>query len=147
MNRLFIVAVMSVITNAAFAAEHIVEMKNMGADGSMVFEPAVVRAEIGDTVRFVATDMAHNSVSADGLIPAGANTWQGDMNEEVVVTLGEEGVYVYQCAPHLALGMVGVIVAGEPTNLEQIRANLNSLTSQVFVNKERIEQYLGEIES
>ena len=147
MNRLFIVAVMSVITNAAFAAEHIVEMKNMGADGSMVFEPAVVRAEIGDTVRFVATDMAHNSVSADGLIPAGANTWQGDMNEEVVVTLGEEGVYVYQCAPHLALGKVGVIVAGEPTNLEQIRANLNSLTSQVFVNKERIEQYLGEIES
>jgi hypothetical protein len=54
---------------------------------------------------------------------------------------------IYQCTPHLALGMVGVIVAGEPTNLEQIRANIDTLSSRVMVNKERIEQYLGEIES
>ncbi|MFN3162811.1 MAG: pseudoazurin [Pseudohongiellaceae bacterium] len=147
MQKLFTVIVFSLVANVAFAAEHVVEMKNMGADGSMVFEPAVVNAEVGDTIRFVATDMAHNSVSADGLVPAGANTWQGQMNEEVTVTLNEEGVYVYQCTPHLALGMVGVIVAGEPTNLEQIRANIDTLSSRVMVNKERIEQYLGEVES
>lgn len=147
MRNLLTVLVFSLFANVAVAAEHVVEMKNMGADGSMVFEPAVLRAAVGDTVRFVATDMAHNSVSADGLIPAGANSWQGEMNQEITVTLTGEGVYVYQCTPHLALGMVGVIVAGEPTNLEQIRANIDSFSSRVMVNKERIETYLGEIES
>jgi len=137
----------SLIASTSFAAEHVVEMKNMGADGSMVFEPAVLNAAVGDTVRFVATDMAHNSVSIDGMIPAGASGWQGAMNQEVTVTLDEEGVYVYQCVPHLALGMIGVIVASEPTNLEQIRANKDTLNSRVMVNKERIEKYLGEIES
>lgn len=132
---------------AAGAAEHVVEMKNMGADGTMVFEPAVVKAAVGDTVRFVATDMAHNSESIDGLIPAGAAGWKGNMNQEVTVTLDTEGVYVYQCAPHAALAMIGVIVAGEATNMEQIEANIGSLRGRVMMSQDRIDKYLGEIES
>ena len=32
------------ISGVAMAAEHVVEMKNSGADGAMVFEPGFVKA-------------------------------------------------------------------------------------------------------
>jgi pseudoazurin len=32
-----------------------------------------------------------------------------------------EGVYMYQCTPHLGMGMVGAIVVGQPTNLEAVK--------------------------
>lgn len=32
------------------AADHVVKMLNVGKDGSMVFEPAFVKAAVGDTV-------------------------------------------------------------------------------------------------
>ena len=109
----------------------------------MVFEPAVLRVNVGDTIHFEPTDPAHNSESVPGLTPADSVTWKGTMNEKISVTLDKEGVYVYQCTPHLPLAMVGVIVAGEPTNMEQIRANADSLTKKFGMNQDRLEQYLS----
>ena len=139
-----LVFIAAVSTSIAFAAEHTVAMKNVGADGGiMVFEPAVLRVNVGDTVHFEPTDPAHNSESVPGLTPADSVTWKGTMNEKISVTLDKEGVYVYQCTPHLPLAMVGVIVAGEPTNLQQIQANAGSLTKKFGMNQDRLEQYLS----
>ena len=44
-------------------SEHEIKMLNMGTDGAMVFEPAVIKVSVGDTIHFKATDAAHNSVS------------------------------------------------------------------------------------
>lgn len=141
---LFVAAVLS---SPSFAAEHTVEMKNVGADGSiMVFEPAVLKVAVGDTVHFVPTDPSHNSESVSGLTPEGAATWKGPLNSKVSVTLDKEGVYVYQCLPHIALAMIGVVVAGEPTNLDQIKENSGELSSRIFANKERLDNYLAEVQ-
>ena len=46
-------------TDKAIAAEitdHKVEMKNTGADGIMVFEPAVLRVNVGDTIAEIETE-------------------------------------------------------------------------------------------
>ena len=43
------------------AAEVEVKMLNKGTEGAMVFEPALVKVEPGDTVKFVATDKGHNA--------------------------------------------------------------------------------------
>ena len=50
--------------------EHIVKMLNSGEGGQMIFEPAVIKVSVGDTVHFKATDMSHNSVTIDGMVPA-----------------------------------------------------------------------------
>lgn len=42
------------------AADHTVKMLNFGKDGSMVFEPTYVKAEIGDTITFVPQNSSHN---------------------------------------------------------------------------------------
>ena len=56
----------------------------------MVFEPGVLSINKGDTVKFEATDMAHNSAST--LIPAGAKPWMGRMSQDISVTFDTEGV-------------------------------------------------------
>ena len=101
---------------------HEVKMLNSGADGIMVFEPAVIKISKGDTVNFVATDMSHNSASLDGMIPAGANSWNGALSQDISITFTEEGVYVYQCTPHAMMAMVGVIQVGEAVNLDAVKA-------------------------
>lgn len=111
-------------TMPAVAADHEVRMLNMGADGQrMVFEPAYLEIEPGDTVTFVATDPSHNSEIIAGMLPEGAEGWKGRINEEVSVTFDQEGVYGYKCLPHYGMGMVGLIKVGEAApNLEDAKA-------------------------
>lgn len=101
---------------AATAAEVQVKMLNKGAEGAMVFEPALVTIQPGDTVKFVASDKGHNAETIDGMLPDGAATFVGKINEELAITFDKPGVYGVKCKPHYAMGMVGMIVVGKPDN-------------------------------
>jgi pseudoazurin len=134
-------SVMSIFT---YAVEHEVKMLNSGTEGYMVFEPAVLKVKVGDTVTFRATDMAHNSASIEGMIPEGANSWNGAMSRDVTVTVNKEGVYVYQCTPHSMMAMVGVIqVGGSSSNMASILAKVSNLKASFVMNKERLDNYLA----
>lgn len=133
-----------ILLTSFVAAENFdVKMVNADASGSvMVFDPPFIKANVGDTVTFLPTDMLHNSQSVPGLIPSSANSWNGAMNENITVELNTEGVYVYQCTPHIALGMIGVIQVGNPSNIDDIKKSITSLESMIVMNKERVQQYL-----
>ena len=130
-------------SSIAFSAEHEIKMLNFGSEGGMVFEPGFLKVNVGDKVNFVAVDKTHNTESVEGLIPAGATSWKGDINENVSVVIDKEGVYVYQCTPHIILGMVGVIQAGEPVNKDEVMANVGKIT--IAVNSERLTNYLAQV--
>lgn len=118
------VAVAGLFALPAFAAEIEVKMLNKGSDGqAMVFEPATVKAAVGDTIVFVPVDKGHDAAAVKGMIPEGATEFKGKMNETVKVTIDKEGAFVVKCTPHLGMGMVALIVAGEgaPANLEAIK--------------------------
>jgi len=106
----------------AGAAEVEVKMLNKGADGVMVFEPALVKINPGDTVKFVATDKGHNAEIIDGMLPEGGEKFVGKINEELAITFDKPGVYGYKCKPHYGMGMVGMVVVGEATNLDKAKA-------------------------
>ncbi len=144
--KTFLVLGLSVFGVFTSAANHEVRMLNSGVEGFMVFEPAVVKAAVGDTVTFKATDMAHNSASIEGMIPEGANAWNGAMSQDVTVTVNKEGVYVYQCTPHSMMAMVGVIqVGGSLSNMDSIQAKVASVKAGFVTNKERLDTYLGSL--
>jgi pseudoazurin len=109
-------------TGAARAAEIEVRMLNKGERGSMVFEPALIVAAPGDTIRFVPTNKGHNVETVKGMLPEGAEPFKSKFNEEYSVTLDREGVYGVKCAPHYAMGMVALIRVGKPGNIEEVRA-------------------------
>lgn len=110
------------LTGAANAEEHVVQMLNKGEKGSMVFQPAYVKAVPGDTIKFVPTDKSHNAESVKGMLPDGAEAFKGKPSEEITVTVTKEGVYGVKCAPHYGMGMVALIVVGKPVNLDAAEA-------------------------
>ena len=125
--------------------EHTVKMLNAGVDGSMVFEPAVLKVSKGDTIHFKAVDLSHNSASIEGMIPAGASPWAGAMNQDISITLDIDGIYVYQRDPHEMMAMVGVIQVGEPTNLTEINALAPAQKSSFIMNENRLSTYLSKL--
>ncbi|MDB5472974.1 MAG: pseudoazurin [Devosia sp.] len=108
---------------AVLAAEFEVQMLNKSEAGAMVFEPAFLQIAPGDTVKFVPSDKGHNAETIKDMLPEGAEPFKGKINEEISVTFHAEGAYAYKCAPHFAMGMVGMIVVGEaPGNIEALKA-------------------------
>jgi pseudoazurin len=115
-------AAVLVLAGGARAAEVEVRLLNKGADGAMVFEPAFVKVASGDTVKFVSTDKGHNAESIKGMLPEGATPFVGKNNEDIAVKFEQEGVYGIKCLPHYGMGMVAMIVVGNPGNVEQAKA-------------------------
>ena len=123
-SSMYAAAALAVLAFAGGAAaeEHVVEMLNKGEKGAMVFQPNLVHAAPGDTVKFVPTDKSHNAESIKGMIPEGAESFKSKMNEEITVTFDKDGVYGVKCAPHYGMGMVGLIVVGQPVNADEAKA-------------------------
>lgn len=107
---------------AAYAVNFDVQMLNKGADGAMVFEPAFVKAAVGDTVTFVSADKGHNAESIKGMLPEGVEEFKSAMGKGYVLTLTAEGLYGVKCTPHYTMGMVALIQAGAPVNKDAVMA-------------------------
>ena len=145
MKKLAYTLFLTLYALSAASEDHIVKMLNAGKEGMMVFEPAVLSIKKGDTVKFVATDVAHNSSSVEGMIPEGAQPWVGPMNQDIEVTLTEEGVYVYQCTPHNMMAMIGVIKVETSSNLDSIKEKAEVYKKTFLMNQERLDDYLSRI--
>jgi pseudoazurin len=113
----------ALLATSAGAAEFEVKMLNKGSDGQvMMFEPAFLRVQPGDTVRFVPTDKGHDAETIPGMLPEGAQPFKGKLSEELKVTFQTPGLYGYRCLPHFGMGMVGLIAVGNTApNLEAVR--------------------------
>ena len=113
------------LSSPAWAENHQVLMLNAASDDAghpNVFESAFLIIEPGDSVTFVPVDPGHNSASWRGMLPEGAEPWNGGIDEELTITFTVPGVYGYVCTPHYAMGMVGLIMVGnDPMNLEDAR--------------------------
>ena len=124
MNRTIAMAALAafMLAGGAQAAEHEVLLLNKGEKGAMVFVPDLVKAAPGDTIRFVPTDKSHNAEAIKGMLPEGAELFKGKINEEFTVKLTAQGVYGIKCTPHYGMGMVALILVGDPVNLEEAKA-------------------------
>ena len=128
-----------------YGANFEVKMLNQGQDGVMVFEPSLLKINVGDTVTFKATDAAHNSASIPGMIPNGASSWNGDLSRDISVTFDVPGVYGYQCTPHAMMAMVGVIqVDNNIENLDTVKIAASSFKTTFVMNQSRLDDLLSE---
>lgn len=115
--------IFSLLAFPALAANFEVHMLNKGEAGNMVFEPGLTRIAVGDTVTFIAIDKGHNAETLPGMAPEGTTPFKGKVNEEIVVTFDQPGVYGVRCQPHFPMGMVGLIAVGVgPFDVEALKA-------------------------
>lgn len=87
----------------------------------MAFQPLVIKVAPGDTVAWENMS-THNVEMMEGLIPEGTEAFKSPMSENYRHTFEEEGIYVYQCTPHIGAGMGGAVIVGEPKNLDAVKA-------------------------
>ena len=145
-KKIFIVIPVLLFSYELFSEVHTVKMLNQGPTGVMVFEPAFLKINVGDTVTFESTDAAHNSASIPGMIPSGASPWNGQLSRDISVTFEIPGVYGYQCTPHAMMAMVGVIQVGDDnSNIETAKNVAVQFKSTFVMNQTRLDEYLAKI--
>ncbi|QID16930.1 pseudoazurin [Nitrogeniibacter mangrovi] len=143
--RLLCVGTMAVAGAQAAQADDIrIRMLDTSASGPLAFQPGFVKAKVGDTVIFEPTpNGGHSSVSL--LVPPGAHAWSGEADTALRVKLEAEGVYLYACAAHERMGMVGVIQVGTPVNLAAAQAMAKKTSATFVMNKDRFTQALAQV--
>jgi pseudoazurin len=136
-------AAVAALSAPALAANFEVHMLNKGEAGAMVFEPALTKVAVGDTVTFIPTDKGHNAETIPGMLPEGAQAFKGGIGKEVVVTFDVAGAYGIKCLPHFAMGMVALVIVGDAPP-----ANLDVIKTEKFPTKarERIDAAIAEFE-
>ena len=145
-KKIFIVIPVLLFSFELFSEVHTVKMLNQGPSGVMVFEPAVLKINIGDTVTFVATDAAHNSASIPGMLPPNATAWNGQLSRDISVTFDIPGVYGYQCTTHAMMAMVGIIQVGDDSsNLQSVKNSASQFKTTFVMNQTRLDDYLSQL--
>jgi pseudoazurin len=111
------------LASAASAAEHEIKIKNTNGKGKfMLFEPDFLKVAPGDTVKFILVDKNHNAEAISEVWPEGVEPLKGEMNQDAEFVAVKPGYYGVKCHPHYTMGMVALIVAGEPTSKAQLDA-------------------------
>ena len=146
MRHFFVIFTILSIQFDLYGANHSVKMLNQGSSGVMVFEPAYLKINIGDSVTFESTDAAHNSASIPGMIPSSASSWNGGLSQDITVMFDVAGIYGYQCTPHSMMAMVGVIQVGDDkSNLDSAKAVAQQFKSSFVMNQTRLDDLLSKI--
>lgn len=146
MRQFFVIFTMLFIQFDLYGANHSIKMLNQGSSGVMVFEPAYLKINIGDSVTFESTDAAHNSASIPGMIPSSASSWNGGLSQDLTVMFDVAGIYGYQCTPHSMMAMVGVIQVGDDkSNLDSAKAVAQQFKSSFVMNQTRLDDLLSKI--
>jgi pseudoazurin len=137
------IALAALTSLPALAADFEVKMLNKGSDGStMVFEPALTKIQPGDTVHFIAASKGHNAETVPGMFPEGFEAFKSPIGKDFTVTFDKDGVYGIRCTPHYGMGMVAMIVVGEPTNLDEAKS-----VKQPGKAAERFDKLYAELEA
>lgn len=143
-KKLVISILFFVFSTMVSAQNHQVKLLTMTKDGqSMVMFPGFIKVAKGDSITFIPSDATHNVESVS--VPSDAAPFNSAMGAEVTITFNNNGVYLYKCTPHFALGMLGVVQVGEPANLQDVKDKWLEIKSGVVMNQERVEQYLAQV--
>lgn len=105
--------VLFLLSVPAMAETFEVKMLNRNETGPTPFEPDYLVIKPGDTVKFIATDPGHNAATIAGMIPGDGKKFVGKINQEIEVSLTQEGIWGIKCSPHFTMGMAMLIQVGD----------------------------------
>ena len=97
-----------------------IEMLNKLGKEKMVYSTKVAKIDLNDKIIWKHISKGHN-VEFIGM-PKGVKKFKTKINKKAEYEFKKPGIYLYQCTPHKAMGMIGiVVVGGDKSNLEKIK--------------------------
>ncbi len=118
----------------SFAKTLEIEMLNKLNKETMVYSIKVAKVNIDDTILWKSVDKGHN-VEFLGM-PKGVKKFKSKISKDAEYTFKIPGVYLYQCTPHKAMGMIGLVIVGDDiNNLDKIKKiKLRGKSKKIFKN-------------
>ena len=102
------------------ATSHQIDMLNKLGKERMVFSKKVISVDVNDDVLWKSVNKGHN-VEFIGM-PEGVKKYKSKISKDANYKFEIPGIYLYQCTPHKAMGMIGIVVVGnDKSNLETIK--------------------------
>ena len=97
-----------------------IDMLNKLGKEKMVYSIKVAKLDLNDKIIWKHISKGHN-VEFIGM-PKGVKKFKTKINKKAEYEFKKPGIYLYQCTPHKAMGMIGiVVVGGDKSNLEKIK--------------------------
>ena len=109
-----------------------IDMLNKLGKEKMVYSIKVAKIDLNDKIIWKHISKGHN-VEFIGM-PKGVNKFKTKINKKAEYEFKKPGIYLYQCTPHKAMGMIGIlVVGGDKSNLEKIKkAKLYGKSKKIF---------------
>ena len=115
-----VMVVLSFVSSNAIAETFTIEMLNKLGKERMVFSEKVISVKTNDEIFWKSKDKGHN-VELIGM-PKGAKKYKSKISKDANYKFEKPGIYLYQCTPHKAMGMIGlVVVDNDKSNLDKIK--------------------------
>ena len=107
-------------SGSAIAQNHTIDMLNKLGKERMVFSKKVITINSNDDISWKSVDKGHN-VEFIGM-PDGVTKYKSKISKDANYKFTKPGIYLYQCTPHKAMGMIGLIIVGnDKSNLDKIK--------------------------
>ena len=112
--------IFSFVSSNAIAETFTIEMLNKLGKERMVYSDKVLSIKINDEVTWKSVDKGHN-IEFIGM-PKGVTKYKSKISKDASYKFNKPGIYLYQCTPHKAMGMIGlVVVSNDKSNLDKIK--------------------------
>ena len=134
LRKLFFIICIIFYSSISFGKTLEIEMLNKLGKEKMVYSIKVAKVDQNDKIIWKHVSKGHN-VEFIGM-PKGVKKYKSKINKKAEYEFKIPGIYLYQCTPHKAMGIIGiVIVGGDKSNLEEIKkVKLYGKSKKVFKN-------------
>ncbi len=131
-KKLFLVLILLFVYNPSFAKTLEIQMLNKLGKEKMLYSIKVAKVDVDDKIIWKSVSKGHNVEFIS--MPKGIKKFKSKINKDVEYTFTKPGIYLYQCTPHKAMGMIGiVVVGGDKHNIKKIKkAKLYGKSKKVF---------------
>ena len=120
LNKILLFLCMLTISSYSYAKTVEIEMLNKLGKERMLYSVKIAKVNLNDKIIWKSSSKGHNVEFV--AMPEGVKKYKSKINKDATYEFKIPGIYLYQCTPHKAMGMIGIVVVGDDkSNLNKIK--------------------------
>jgi len=131
-NKVLLLILTLTFSSLAHAKTVEIEMLNKLGKEKMLYSVKVAEVDVNDKIIWKSKTKGHNVEFV--VMPKGVKKFKSKINKDATYEFKVPGIYLYQCTPHKAMGMIGIVVVGnDKSNLDAVeKAKMRGKSKKVL---------------
>ena len=131
-NKVLLFILTLTFSSLAHAKTVEIEMLNKLGKEKMLYSVKLAEVDVNDKIIWKSKTKGHNVEFV--VMPKGVKKFKSKINKDATYEFKVPGIYLYQCTPHKAMGMIGIVVVGnDKSNLDAVKkAKMRGKSKKVF---------------